>query len=142
MKVPILVAFERPLIRLRFPATPASFFSSLKRCSRGGTHNSNESLHTLIWALAPKERHASLFTVQAAVAEAVMKFNAGNAKASLGILKALSLNPSVKSIEQMTEKDHHLAQASTRTHISAESVQQALKKRHSRANKQSGGYSW
>ncbi|XP_077537466.1 uncharacterized protein LOC144149688 [Haemaphysalis longicornis] len=116
----------------------------LDRCSRGKTQNSNESLHSLIWALAPKERHASLFTVQAAVAEAVMRFNAGNAKTSSGILKALSLNPSVKSTKRMTEKDHQRAQDSARKHTSAERVQQALKKRHSRANKQSdyipGGY--
>lgn len=73
-----------------------------------------------------------------------MRFNAGNAKTSSGILKALSLNPSVKSTKRMTEKDHQRAQDSARKHTSAERVQQALKKRHSRANKQSdyipGGY--
>ncbi|KAH9380065.1 hypothetical protein HPB48_001717 [Haemaphysalis longicornis] len=40
----------------------------LQRCLQGKTQNSNESLHSMIWALAPKEKHASLFTVQAAVA--------------------------------------------------------------------------
>lgn len=42
----------------------------------------------MIWALAPKQKHASLFAVQAAVAEAVMKFNAGYEKASTAILDA------------------------------------------------------
>lgn len=35
----------------------------LQRCQRGSTQNSNESFHSQIWALAPKEQHASLFTV-------------------------------------------------------------------------------
>ncbi|KAH9363334.1 hypothetical protein HPB48_006440 [Haemaphysalis longicornis] len=38
----------------------------------------------MIWALTPKERHESLFTVEAAVAEAVMRFNGGNERTSAG----------------------------------------------------------
>ncbi|KAH7950264.1 hypothetical protein HPB49_021675 [Dermacentor silvarum] len=66
----------------------------LERCQRGKTQNSNESLHSVMWFLAPKDRHASLFTVRAAVAEAVLKFNAGNVKVSASIMQELSLNPS------------------------------------------------
>ncbi|KAH9378592.1 hypothetical protein HPB48_009959 [Haemaphysalis longicornis] len=69
----------------------------LERCQRGQTQNNNESLHAVIWALAPKERHASLFTVEAAVAEAVMRFNGGNERTSAGILKKLNLTPGQKS---------------------------------------------
>ncbi|KAH7945181.1 hypothetical protein HPB49_007388 [Dermacentor silvarum] len=109
----------------------------LERCQRGKTQNNNESLHSLIWALAPKERHASLFTVEAAVAEAVMKFNCGNLRTSSGILEELSLNPSLPSTRRMNEKDRHRAAESTRKHASTERVQQALKKRHYNAKQQS-----
>ncbi|XP_075550753.1 uncharacterized protein LOC142584524 [Dermacentor variabilis] len=77
----------------------------LERCLRGKTQNNNESLHSMIWALSPKRSHASLFTVEAAVAEAVMKFNSGNARTSAAILTELSLNASAQSEKRMLEKD-------------------------------------
>lgn len=64
----------------------------LQRGQRGKIHNSNEALHSLIWGLAPKEKHASLFAVEAAIAEAVMCFNAGMAEASSTILQELHLH--------------------------------------------------
>lgn len=108
----------------------------LQRCQRGKTQNNNESLHSMIWALAPKERHASLFTVEAAVAEAVLKFNAGNAKASEDILRELSLNPSKPSHTRMTEKDRRRTVASAKKREAAENLHQSLKKRHKGANSQ------
>ncbi|KAH9380598.1 hypothetical protein HPB48_018795 [Haemaphysalis longicornis] len=108
----------------------------LQRCLQGKTQNSNESLHSMIWALAPKEKHASLFTVQAAVAEAVLKFNAGNERASASILKQLDLNPGLASTKRMAEKDRRRGSASARKHKSADSMQRAFKKRHSGASSQ------
>ncbi|XP_077490729.1 uncharacterized protein LOC144101435 [Amblyomma americanum] len=102
----------------------------LERCHRGKTQNSNESLHSLIWALAPKERHASLYTVQAAVAEAVMRFNAGSERTSKIILRELGLNTSAKASKRMTEKDERREHKSARKHAAAENVQSAFKKRH------------
>lgn len=84
----------------------------LQRCQRGKTQNNNECLHSMIWALAPKERHASLFAIEAAVAEAVLKFNTGNARSSTGILKKLGLNPGNHSSKRMAEKDQRRSVAS------------------------------
>lgn len=116
----------------------------LERCQRGQTQNNNESLHAVIWALAPKERHASLFTVEAAVAEAVMRFNGGNERTSAGILKELNLTPGQKSARRTAEKDRRRAAESARKRAAAENVQRAVKKRHTNAGKQTdyipGGY--
>ncbi|XP_077502161.1 uncharacterized protein LOC144113128 [Amblyomma americanum] len=102
----------------------------LERCHRGKTQNSNESLHSLIWALAPKERHASLFTVEAAVAEAVMRFNAGSKRTSAAILQELGLNTNAMSAKRMREKDERREQKCARKHSIAENIQGVLKKRH------------
>lgn len=108
----------------------------LERCQRGKTQNNNESLHSLIWALAPKERHASLFSVEAAVAEAVMKFNAGCRRTSASILKELLMNPGQKCMQRMDEKDRRRSAASENKRASAENVQCLFKKRHRGANTQ------
>ncbi|KAH9372084.1 hypothetical protein HPB48_017425 [Haemaphysalis longicornis] len=102
----------------------------LERCQRGKTQNNNQSLHSMISALAPKERHASLFTVVAAVGEAVMKFNAGYARSATGILKELSLTPGRQNSERLAEKDKRRMTASARKHAFADNVKQALGKRH------------
>lgn len=98
----------------------------------------------MTWALAPKEKHASLFTVQASVAEAVLKFNTGNERASASILKELDLNPGLASTKRMAEKDLRRGSASARKHKSADCMQRAFKKRHSAASSQTdyvpGGY--
>lgn len=86
----------------------------LQRCQREKTQNNNESLHSMTWALASKDRHSSLFTVEAAVAEAVLKFNAGNARASGYIMKELCLNRSQQSHSHMSEKDRRLMAASAK----------------------------
>ncbi|CAN8025115.1 unnamed protein product [Ixodes persulcatus] len=106
----------------------------LERCQRGKTQNNNESLHSVIWALVPKHRHASLFTVRAAVAEAVMKFNAGNEITSARVLKELNVTPGPQSTKRMVEKDKRRTTASIRKRATTENVQRALKKRHAGAN--------
>lgn len=116
----------------------------LERCQRGKTQNNNESLHSIIWSLAPKQRHASLFTVEAAVAEAVMRFNAGNRRTSAAILNELSLNPTAMSNKRMAEKDERRENECARKHALADSVQGALKRRHLNSSRQfdyiSGAY--
>lgn len=102
----------------------------LQRCQRGKTQNSNESLHSLIWSLAPKHRHASLLAIEAAVAEAVMRFNAGNLQTSSGILSELTLNPGLCNARRMAEKDRLRAAESARKRASSDNVQRALRKRH------------
>ncbi|KAG0411149.1 hypothetical protein HPB47_011715 [Ixodes persulcatus] len=99
----------------------------LERCQRGKTQNTNETVHSMIWALAPKHRHASLLSVEAAVAEALLKFNAGNEIASARILRELNVTPGKQSSKRMVDKDKR---------SSADNVQRALKKRHSGASNQ------
>ncbi|KAH9384885.1 hypothetical protein HPB48_026915 [Haemaphysalis longicornis] len=50
----------------------------LARCQGGKTQNATESLHSVIWSLLSKDEHASLFTVETAVHEAVSRDNPGN----------------------------------------------------------------
>lgn len=116
----------------------------IQGCQRAKNQNSNDSLHFVKWSLAPKERHASLFTVEAAVTEAVMRFNAGNAKTFTIILKELSFNPGPTSAKRVDEKDKHWETDSTCKCAAADSLQGILKKRHFDVSKQldyvHGGY--
>ncbi|CAN7999310.1 unnamed protein product [Ixodes hexagonus] len=108
----------------------------LERCQHRKTQNSNESLHSPIWSLAPKHRHASLVSVGAAVAKAVMKLNAGSERSSAGILKELNITTGWQNTQRMLEKDKRRAAASAHKRASAENVQHTLKKRHLRASSQ------
>lgn len=56
-------------------------------------NSSNDSRHSAAWAHSAKGCHASLFSVHAAVAEAVFKFNGGSEGASAAMLKELKVNP-------------------------------------------------
>ncbi|KAL8578549.1 hypothetical protein ACOMHN_028821 [Nucella lapillus] len=49
----------------------------LLRCLAGKTQNSNESFHSVLWSLCPKERWGNLRTVDTALAIAVQRFNKG-----------------------------------------------------------------
>ncbi|KAH7974146.1 hypothetical protein HPB49_010548 [Dermacentor silvarum] len=111
----------------------------LERCQQGKTQN-NESLHSLIWALALKERHASLFSIEAAVAEAVTKFNAGFRRTSASILQELWMNLGQKCMQHMEEKDRCRPAASEHKRASAENVQCLFKKLHRGANAQTDDY--
>ncbi|KAH7976932.1 hypothetical protein HPB52_021745 [Rhipicephalus sanguineus] len=105
----------------------------LEWCQRGRTQK-NESLHSLIWALTPKERHASLFSIEAAVAEAVLKFNAGCKRTSASILHELCMNPGQKCMQRMEGKDQRCSAASERERASAENVQCVPRERHKGAS--------
>lgn len=84
----------------------------------------------MIWDLALKHRHASLFNVEAAVAKAVYKFNAENEIASGRILRELNITPGPQSSKRTIEKDQLRAAASARKRTSVKNEQGALKKHH------------
>lgn len=106
----------------------------LNRCQRGKTQNSNESLHSVIWSLVPKSKHASLFTVETAAAEAITRFNAGTKHASEAILKELHLSQGSTAAQRCAEKDQHRLVASDKKHTRAEKFMHAIKKRRMKEN--------
>ncbi|XP_077531040.1 uncharacterized protein LOC144143104 [Haemaphysalis longicornis] len=102
----------------------------LRRCQRGKTQNANEALHSVIWSLMPKTRHASLIAVEAAVAEAVMRFNAGTLEASSRILRELRLPQNCKDSQRAQEKDSQRAASSERKRAASASFVSAARRRH------------
>lgn len=101
----------------------------LECCQRGKTQNSNECLHSVIWSLVPKSRHASLYTVESAVAEAVTRFNAGKEHASEAILKELHINKGSVMAQRCAEKDQRRLLVSDRKHANAENFRQAMRRK-------------
>ena len=59
----------------------------LSRCTSGKTQNSNESIHSLIWKLCPKDTFVSKKRVELAAISAVSQFN-------MGCVASLSVNES------------------------------------------------
>ncbi|KAH9364792.1 hypothetical protein HPB48_011808 [Haemaphysalis longicornis] len=117
-----------PKHRYNLPPPPMSArpcFLLLERCQHSKTQNSHESLHSVIWSL-----HASLHSVEAALAEAVMRFNARSQLASSKILQELNMTVGALSSTRMAEKDRRRTNDSSRRRTSAENVQRTLKKRH------------
>lgn len=53
--------------------------SLLQRCTKSGTQNSNESLHSLIWSRCSKASNTSKQRVEAAVSQAILDYNCGRA---------------------------------------------------------------
>ncbi|KAH7945683.1 hypothetical protein HPB49_013992 [Dermacentor silvarum] len=102
----------------------------LQRCHRGKTQNANESLHSVIWSLMPKTKHASLFAVETAVAEAVMRYNAGMKETSSRILREMQIQQSSKGIQRAEEKDGHRLNSAERKRGASAAFLQAAKRRH------------
>lgn len=102
----------------------------LERCHRGKTQNANESLHSVIWSLMPKTKHASLVAVETAVAEAVMRYNAGMKEASSRILQEMQIQQSSKGIQRAEEKDCQRLASAERKRAASASFLQAAKRRH------------
>lgn len=102
----------------------------LQRCQRGKTQNANESLHSIIWSLVPKEKNASLFAVEAAVAEAVMRFNLGSHQSSSHILSELHVQQTCAGSRRASEKDSRRVANADRKRTSSAAFQEAIKKRH------------
>ncbi|KAL8582698.1 hypothetical protein ACOMHN_058075 [Nucella lapillus] len=95
----------------------------LHRCLAGKTQNSNESLHSLLWSICPKERWASLRTVDTALGIAVQKFIQGST-ALLNILLELELMQNTRAAEYGEQEDVKRVNKATRR-----SSQQAQEKR-------------
>ncbi|KAH7935669.1 hypothetical protein HPB52_011750 [Rhipicephalus sanguineus] len=93
----------------------------LQRCTRGKTQNANEALHSVIWSLSPKDKNASLFAVETAVADAVMRFNLGNKE---------STRSNMHGNQRAVEKDYRRAVGSERKRASSAAFQAAAKKKH------------
>ncbi|XP_077493058.1 uncharacterized protein LOC144104115 [Amblyomma americanum] len=102
----------------------------LQRCQRGKTQNANESLHSVIWSLVSKEQHSSLVAVQAAVAEAVLRFNTGNLHASSAILQQLDTNITSSGFQRVREKDLRRSASSKKKREASLEVRKQAKKRH------------
>ncbi|KAM7295256.1 hypothetical protein ISCGN_024761, partial [Ixodes scapularis] len=111
----------------------------LRRCRRGKTQNANEALHSVIWSLTPKHKHASLFAVETAVADAIMRFNVGMQQATSSILQELQLDQSCKGGQRAVEKDCHRSVRAARKRAASAAFQAAAKRRQ--RGKPHGDYS-
>ena len=54
--------------------------SLLQKCAHGGTQNTNESFHHLIWKRSPKTTFCGRGYIELAVADATVVFNNGELK--------------------------------------------------------------
>lgn len=88
----------------------------LEWCKGGKTQNAAESLRTVIWSVLSKNEHASLFAVQAAVSEAVMKYNSGSQKAYSEMCATLGVRLGVLAVHRAQEKDQERLKKSSKAH--------------------------
>lgn len=70
----------------------------------------------MIWSLVAKEKHSSLFAVEAAVAEAVLRFNTGNQHSAAAILGELNMNSPKPGSDRTAEKYLRRSLISTKRH--------------------------
>ncbi|GFS69307.1 uncharacterized protein TNCV_4011221 [Trichonephila clavipes] len=77
----------------------------LLKCSHGRTQNLNESFNNCVWNRVPKKTFVSKRTLQMGVMDAVICFNEG-AYARTEVLKALKINPGVKTCEGLRKIDY------------------------------------
>ncbi|KAL1417675.1 hypothetical protein MTO96_026641 [Rhipicephalus appendiculatus] len=102
----------------------------LERCSDGITQNPSESLHSVIWQQAPKTQHASLRSIERAVAEAISRFNQGMTKSNIEIAEKLGYNAGYNLVRRSLEKDKNRLQKSQREHHDSNTTKTTLAKRH------------
>ncbi|KAH7960309.1 hypothetical protein HPB49_018600 [Dermacentor silvarum] len=102
----------------------------LERCSDGITQNSNESLHAMIWEQAPKTQHASLRSIERAVAEAISRFNQGITKSNTQIAEKLGYSAGSCFVRHSLEKDKSRLQKSQKEHVDSRVTKARLSKRH------------
>lgn len=102
----------------------------LKRCSDGITQNPSESLHSVIWQQAPKIQHASLRSIERAVAEAVSRFNQGVTKSNVEIAEKLGYSAGYNLVRRSLEKDKTRLQKSQRAHLDSNTAKTRLAQRH------------
>lgn len=109
---------------------PLAENSLLERCQRGKTQNSNECPHSTIWNFISKEQHSSLFSVQAGVAEAVLRFNTGNEYAVTTIFGELNLNATISGSQRAKERDLCCSTSSSKKRALTLVLQNLTKKKH------------
>ncbi|KAH7952586.1 hypothetical protein HPB52_024184 [Rhipicephalus sanguineus] len=102
----------------------------LERCSDGITQNPSESLHSVIWQQAPKIQHASLRSIERAVAEAVSRFNQGVTKSNVEIAEKLGYSAGYNLVRCSLEKDKTRLQKSQREHLDSNTAKTRLAQRH------------
>ena len=91
----------------------------LRRCLAGKTQNSNECFHSLLWSMCPKERWASLRTVDTALGISVQRFNKGST-ATADILVELELMTSRCTELYAEQEDLARVQSATRKNSNKE----------------------
>lgn len=64
-------------------------------CEKGFTENANESLHHIIWSMAPKDSYHSPQEISIAIHLGVMQYNSGINKTLAALLQALDVIPSL-----------------------------------------------
>lgn len=102
----------------------------LERCNDGMTQNASECLHSVIWEQAPKTKHASLHSVQRAVAEAISRFNQGVTKSNTVIAEKLGYSAGSHAVRRSLEKDRRRIRMSNKDHTSRNAATSRLAKRH------------
>ncbi|KAK7473611.1 hypothetical protein BaRGS_00035158 [Batillaria attramentaria] len=85
----------------------------LSRCLQGKTQNSNEAFHSVLWRLCPKERWASLRSVETALAIAVQQFNKGSS-ALLDVMVELEILTDRPGEEYAAQQDASRVVCATR----------------------------
>ena len=76
----------------------------LRRCLAGKTQNSNESFHSVLWSMCPKEKWSNLRTVDTALAIAIQRFNKGST-ALLDMMLELELVAGTALEDYATKED-------------------------------------
>ncbi|KAG0435122.1 hypothetical protein HPB47_018674 [Ixodes persulcatus] len=102
----------------------------LERCSDGKTQNPSESLHAVIWTQTSKNTHASLFSVQRAVAEAVSVFNQGQKKTNESVVASLGYTAGSALIRRSIEKDDRRLHKANKVFLDSDSMKKQLSTRH------------
>lgn len=85
----------------------------LSRCLQGKTQNSNEAFHSVLWRLCPKERWASLHSVETALAIAVQQFNKGSS-ALLDVMVELEILTDRQGADYAVQQDSSRVVKATR----------------------------
>ena len=73
----------------------------LASCSMGLTQNANESLHSVVWSMAPQETYNSPPEVQLAIDIGILSYNTGKQEAVHWLLVAAGLAPPCSEADRM-----------------------------------------
>ncbi|KAH7963928.1 hypothetical protein HPB52_023801 [Rhipicephalus sanguineus] len=95
------------------------------------TQNASECLHSVIWDQAPKTKHASLHSVQRAVAEAISRYNQGLTKSSTAIAQCrYQHSAGTRAVRRSLEKDRRRICMSSKDHANRNATTSKLARRH------------